>query len=64
MAFVIFERAGDSTGGCVHGGGERLWHAGQRAGITSVFCVIVNSFMSVLPIHETQKSQSGAGGPS
>ena len=29
-----------------------------------VFCDILNSFMLVLPIHETQKSQSGEGGPS
>ena len=43
---VIFERAGDSTGGRAH----------NATRIHSF--VVLNSFMSVLPVHETQKSQS------
>ena len=36
---------------------------GERAhSPTCVFCVILNSFMSVLLIHETQKSHSGERG--
>ena len=32
MRFAIFERAGDSTGGCVHEGGVELWLACYSAG--------------------------------
>ena len=71
----FFVRAGDSTGGCIREGKRGCGllakaQATARVDVPTakrefiVFCVILNSFMSVLPVHEPQKSQSGEGGPS